>query len=162
MALSLLISARLLIAISLGVTRCSTNPEPDDETRLEATGCSQEEISAGSAWITGQFNAFGNSEIKATYGFASEQFRSGASLEEFASVVSGQYSALLNLGSYEIGRCDLIEGGFVFQVDLVDDQRQNFTMQYVLSSIAGQRGVDDATIAEKAKDLRFDSATRNS
>ena len=35
-------------------------------------------------------------------------------------------------------------------------------MQYVLSSIAGQRGVDDATIAEKAKDLRFDSATRNS
>lgn len=129
MALSLLISARLLIAISLGVTRCSTNPEPDDETRLEATGCSQEEISAGSAWITGQFNAFGNSEIKATYGFASEQFRSGASLEEFASVVSGQYSALLNLGSYEIGRCDLIEGGFVFQVDLVDDQRQNFTMQ---------------------------------
>ncbi len=142
----------LILGLSLILVGCSSNPEVEDKKETLTGECSQEEISGGSAWITGQLNAFSNSDAKAAYAFASEQFRSGVSLDEFASIIAGQYSALLNLETFEIINCVPIEMGFVFQVDLTDKEKNLFTVQYVLSLIEGQWGVDAATISQvKAK-----------
>ena len=144
--------AKLLILLSLLLSACSSEPDQKDESDSQASQCSQEDISGGAAWITGQLNAFGSAEPSAAYNFASEQFRQGVSLDEFASIISGQYSALLSLKSFEIGRCFALEEGYVFQVDLIDNQINSFTMQYVLSKIDGQWGVDAATIVENKVD----------
>ena len=144
--------AKLLILLSLLLSACSSEPDQKDESDSQASQCSQEDISGGAAWITGQLNAFGSAEPSAAYNFASEQFRQGVSLDEFASIISGQYSALLSLKSFEIGRCFALEEGYVFQVDLIDSQNKSFTMQYVLSKIDGQWGVDAATIVENKVD----------
>ena len=109
----------LILGLSLILVGCSSNPEVEDKKETLTGECSQEEISGGSAWITGQLNAFSNSDAKAAYAFASEQFRSGVSLDEFASIIAGQYSALLNLETFEIINCVPIEMGFVFQVVVV-------------------------------------------
>ena len=144
--------AKLLLLLSLLLSACSSEPDQKDESDSQASQCSQEDISGGAAWITGQLNAFGSAEPSAAYNFASEQFRQGVSLDEFASIISGQYSALLSLKSFEIGRCFALEEGYVFQVDLIDNQNKSFTMQYVLSKIDGQWGVDAATIVENKVD----------
>ena len=144
--------AKLLLLLSLLLSACSSEPDQKDESDSQASQCSQEDISGGAAWITGQLNAFGSAEPSAAYNFASEQFRQGVSLDEFASIISGQYSALLSLKSFEIGRCFALEEGYVFQVDLIDSQNKSFTMQYVLSKIDGQWGVDAATIVENKVD----------
>ena len=141
-----------LLLLSLLLSACSSEPDQQDESDSQASQCSQEDISGGAAWITGQLNAFGSAEPSAAYNFASEQFRQGVSLDEFASIISGQYSALLSLKSFEIGRCFALEEGYVFQVDLIDSQNKSFTMQYVLSKIDGQWGVDAATIVENKVD----------
>ena len=141
-----------LLLLSLLLSACSSEPAQQDESKSQSTQCSQEEIAGGAAWITGQLNAFGSDDPKAAYNFASEQFRQGVSLDEFASIISGQYSALLSLKSFEIGRCFALDQGFVFQVDLIDNQNKSFTMQYVLSKIDGQWGVDAATIVENKVD----------
>ena len=111
-----------LLLLSLLLSACSSEPAQQDESKSQSTQCSQEDISGGAAWITGQLNAFGSEDPKAAYNFASEQFRQGVSLDEFASIISGQYSALLSLKSFEIGRCFALEEGYVFQVDLIDNQ----------------------------------------
>ena len=144
--------AKLLLLLSLLLSACSSEPDQKDESDSQASQCSQEDISGGAAWITGQLNAFGSADPSAAYNFASEQFRQGVSLDEFASIISGQYSALLTLKSFEIGRCFALEEGYVFQVDLIDNQNKSFTMQYVLSKIDGQWGVDAATIVENKVD----------
>jgi hypothetical protein len=144
--------AKLLLLLSLLLSACSSEPDQKDESDLQASQCSQEDISGGAAWITGQLNAFGSAEPSAAYNFASEQFRQGVSLDEFASIISGQYSALLSLKGFEIGRCFALDEGYVFQVDLIDSQNKSFTMQYVLSKIDGQWGVDAATIVENKVD----------
>ena len=144
--------AKLLLLLSLLLSACSSEPDQKDESDSQASQCSQEDISGGAAWITGQLNAFGSAEPSAAYNFASEQFRQGVSLDEFASIISGQYSALLSLKSFEIGRCFALEEGYVFQVDLIDNQINSFTMQYVLSKIDGQWGVDAATMVENKVD----------
>ena len=144
--------AKLLLLLSLLLSACSSEPDQKDESDSQASQCSQEDISGGAAWITGQLNAFGSAEPSAAYNFASEQFRQGVSLDEFASIISGQYSALLSLKSFEIGRCFALDEGYVFQVDLIDNQNKSFTMQYVLSKIDGQWGVDAATIVENKVD----------
>ena len=144
--------AKLLLLLSLFLSACSSEPDPQDESKSQASQCSQEDISGGAAWITGQLNAFGSDDPKAAYNFASEQFRQGVSLDEFASIISGQYSALLSLKGFEIGRCFALDEGYVFQVDLIDSQNKSFTMQYVLSKIDGQWGVDAATIVENKVD----------
>ena len=144
--------AKLLILLSLLLSACSSEPDQQDESDSQASQCSQEDISGGAAWITGQLNAFGSADPSAAYNFASEQFRQGVSLDEFASIISGQYSALLSLKGFEIGRCFALDEGYVFQVDLIDSQNKSFTMQYVLSKIDGQWGVDAATIVENKVD----------
>lgn len=144
--------AKLLLLLSLLLSACSSEPDQQDESDSQASQCSQEDISGGAAWITGQLNAFGSAEPSAAYNFASEQFRQGVSLDEFASIISGQYSALLSLKGFEIGRCFALDQGYVFQVDLIDSQNKSFTMQYVLSKIDGQWGVDAATIVENKVD----------
>ena len=144
--------AKLLLLLSLLLSACSSEPDQKDESDSQASQCSQEDISGGAAWITGQLNAFGSAEPSAAYNFASEQFRQGVSLDEFASIISGQYSALLSLKGFEIGRCFALDEGYVFQVDLIDNQNKSFTMQYVLSKIDGQWGVDAATIVENKVD----------
>ena len=144
--------AKLLLLLSLLLSACSSEPDQKDESDSQASQCSQEDISGGAAWITGQLNAFGSADPKAAYNFASEQFRQGVSLDEFASIISGQYSALLSLKGFEIGRCFALDEGYVFQVDLIDSQNKSFTMQYVLSKIDGQWGVDAATIVENKVD----------
>ena len=141
-----------LLLLSLLLSACSSEPAQQDESKSQSTQCSQEDISGGAAWITGQLNAFGSAEPSAAYNFASEQFRQGVSLDEFASIISGQYSALLSLKGFEIGRCFALDEGYVFQVDLIDSQNKSFTMQYVLSKIDGQWGVDAATIVENKVD----------
>ena len=144
--------AKVLLVICLSFSSCSSNSDSDadleSESRLDSqvNECTQEEITDGSAWITGQLDAFASADAKGAYAFASEQFRSGVSLDDFASIIVGQYSALLSLDSFEIGKCTPNESGFVFQVDLIDKGKQNFTMQYLLSLIDGQWGVDAATI----------------
>lgn len=150
---------KLLLVICLGLSSCSSNSDsntdPESESKFDSqvNECTQEEITDGSAWITGQLDAFASADAKGAYTFASERFRSEVSLDDFAAIIAGQYSALLTLDSFDIGKCTPNESGFVFQVDIVDKEKQNFTMQYLLSLIDGQWGVDAATIAEKEVDL---------
>lgn len=143
---------KLLLLLSLLLSACSSEPDREDESNSQVNQCSQEEIAGGAAWITGQLNAFGSDDPSAAYNFASEQFRQGVSLENFVAIISGQYSALLTLKSFDIGRCVAINEGYVFQVDLIDNKNKSFTMQYVLSKVDGQWGVDAATIVENKID----------
>ena len=144
--------AKLLLLLFLLLSACSNESDQQDESNSQASQCNQDVIAGGAAWITGQLNAFGSSDSRDAYNFASEQFRQGVSLDEFASIISGQYSALLSLRNFDIGRCFALDEGYVFQVDLIDNQNKSFIMQYLLSKVNGQWGVGAATSVENKVD----------
>ena len=147
-----------LITISLAIfaSSCSESqqlPEPSEsENALTVqSSCPETDFDAGARWIKGQLKAFTKPDPKYAYGFASEDFRSTTSISQFADVISGQYSMLLDATDSEIYSCDSNGDFFLFGVKVMGADGKSYWMEYLLSKINGNWGVDGATITPEVQ-----------
>jgi len=143
--------ATLLIA-----TSCSSNAEEPTQIEESSTlelqnNCDQTYFEEGSRWIKGQLNAFSDTDPKIAYGFASAEFRASISIDQFASIIANQYSMLLDLEKFEFYSCDSSEDYFVFGVKVTGNDGKAYWMEYLLSRINGEWGVDGAKLAPEAQ-----------
>jgi hypothetical protein len=147
MAKSTLRTAAVALAITVLLASCSSaDPVVQQESTPAQPICSNTEVDQGSAWITGQLDAFTNEDPETAYGFASEKFKAGSSLNQFVAIIVANYGFLLSTTSYTIGDCTKEGELFNFDVQVIDATGQKYPMRYTLSKIAGTWGVDAAAV----------------
>ena len=139
------------VAVALAITVLLTSSSPShpvaqqESTPAQPT-CSNTEADQGSAWIKGQLDAFTNEDPESAYSFASESFKAGSNLEQFIAIIVSNYGFLLSTSSYTIGECTKQDELFLFDVEVTDIAEQKYSMKYTLSKIAGNWGVDAASV----------------
>ena len=139
----------LAVALSLLLSGCSSSKTTETATQESATpqpSCSQTEIDGGSAWIKGQLAAFSSQDFESAYGFATESFRSGRSLEQFISIISSGYGFLLNSRTYSVGECIKEGDNFLFDVRVTAESGTEFPMMYALAKTEDTWGINAATV----------------
>ena len=140
-------SVAVALAITFLLTSCSSSdPVAQQESTPAQPTCSNTEADQGSAWIKGQLDAFTNEDPESAYSFASESFKAGSNLEQFIAIIVSNYGFLLSTSSYTIGDCTKQDELFLFDVEVTDIAEQKYSMKYTLSKIAGNWGVDAASV----------------
>ena len=67
-------------------------------------------------------------------------------MEQFIAIIVSNYGFLLSTSSYTIGDCTKQDELFLFDVEVTDIAEQKYSMKYTLSKIAGNWGVDAASV----------------
>jgi hypothetical protein len=150
----------LAVALTLLLSGCSSSKTTETATQESATpqpSCSESEIDGGSAWIKGQLAAFSSQDFESAYGFATESFRSGRSLEQFISIISSGYGFLLNSRTYSVGECIKEGDNFLFDVRVTAESGTEFPMMYALAKSENTWGINAATVV--AEQLEEESET---
>jgi hypothetical protein len=150
----------LAVALTLLLSGCSsskTTKTATQESSAPQPSCSQSEIDGGSAWIKGQLAAFSKQDFESAYGFATESFRSGRSLEQFISIISSGYGFLLNSRTYSVGECIKEGGNFLFDVRVTAESGTEFPMMYAIEKSDDTWGINAATVV--AEQLEEESET---
>ena len=150
----------LAVALTLLLSGCSSSKTTETATQESATpqpSCSESEIDGGSAWIKGQLAAFSSQDFESAYGFATESFRSGRSLEQFISIISSGYGFLLNSRTYSVGECIKEGDNFLFDVRVTAESGTEFPMMYALAKSEDTWGINAATVV--AEQLEEESET---
>jgi hypothetical protein len=146
----------LAVALTLLLSGCSSSKTTETATQESATpqpSCSESEIDGGSAWIKGQLAAFSSQDFESAYGFATESFRSGRSLEQFISIISSGYGFLLNSRTYSVGECIKEGDNFLFDVRVTAESGTEFPMMYALAKSEDTWGINAATVvAERVEE----------
>jgi len=146
----------LAVALTLLLSGCSSSKTTETATQESATpqpSCSESEIDGGSAWIKGQLAAFSSQDFESAYGFATESFRSGRSLEQFISIISSGYGFLLNSRTYSVGNCIKEGDNFLFDVRVTAESGTEFPMMYALAKSEDTWGINAATVvAERVEE----------
>lgn len=138
--------ALALTLLLMGCSSSATNKQALQENAAPEASCSQTEIAGGSAWIKGQLAAFGKEDFESAYGFASDSFQSGRSLEDFVAIISGSYGFLLDSRSYSVGECIKDGENFFFDARVTTAAGQEYSMMYALEKTTDAWGVNAATV----------------
>jgi hypothetical protein len=139
----------LAVALTLLLSGCNSSSTTENATQESTTpqpSCSQTDIDGGSAWIKGQLAAFSSQDFESAYGFATESFRSGRSLEQFISIISSGYGFLLNSRTYSVGECIKEGDNFLFDVRVTAKSGTEFPMMYALAKSEDTWGINAATV----------------
>ncbi len=139
----------LAVALTLLLSGCSSSNTTEAATQESAApqpSCSQTDIDGGSAWIKGQLAAFSKQDFESAYGFATESFRSGRSLEQFISIISSGYGFLLNSRTYSVGNCIKEGDNFLFDVQVTAESGTQYPMMYALAKAEEIWGINAATV----------------
>ena len=157
---SIKVTTALAVALTLLLFGCSSSNTTEKAKQESATpqpSCSESEIDGGSAWIKGQLAAFSKQDFESAYGFATESFRSGRSLEQFISIISSGYGFLLNSRTYSVGECIKEGDNFLFDVRVTAESGTEFPMMYALAKSEDTWGINAATVV--AEQLEEESET---
>jgi len=139
----------LAVVVSLLLTGCSSSTTTEKATQESATpqpSCSQSEIDGGSAWIKGQLAAFSKQDFESAYGFASESFQSGRSLEQFTAIISTGYGFLLSARTNTVSNCIKEGNNFLFDVQVTTDSGTKYPMMYALEKTTDAWVINAATV----------------
>jgi hypothetical protein len=150
----------LAVALTLLLSGCSSSKTTEKATQESATpqpSCTESEIDGGSAWIKGQLAAFSSQDFESAYGFATESFRSGRSLEQFISIISSGYGFLLNSRTYSVGNCIKEGDNFLFDVRVTAESGTEYPMMYALAKSENTWGINAASVV--AEQLEEESET---
>jgi hypothetical protein len=146
---SIKVGTALALGFTLLLSGCSSSETAKQgSSRIVPPGptCSQSDIDGGSAWIKGQLAAFAKQDFKSAYGFASDSFRSGPSLEEFKTIISISYGFLLNSSTYSVSKCAVEDNYYFFDVLVTAASGQQYPMLYALEKTTDAWGINAATV----------------
>ena len=152
------VQSSLVLLLGVLLTACSSSSEPGqsrtsnlDTLVQPIPTCSESEFTGGSNWIEGQLQAFGERDPNRAYSYASEAFKNANSVEDFAAIISSQYSMLLDLRDFNIVSCDKDGDFFSYKVQITDNQGGRYAMEYLLSYIRNKWGIDGASVSYTSK-----------
>jgi hypothetical protein len=133
---------------------------------LLLVGCSQESALANLAdgnctgavadsvnkHISGQIDALADKDWDLAYSFASENFQSGVSIEDFTLIIDTQYPMLIENKGYEFSDCTVTDSSITQEVGVTSGE-QVFSLTYSLSVNDSTLGVESAVITKVASQV---------
>lgn len=131
------------------------------------TGCSQkapfEELADGpctsaqeelvNQHISGQINALAKQDWELAYTFASANFQSTVSLDQFIYVIGSQYLILIENQGYSFDNCSLVASEIIQEVSVTSGNRV-YDMTYTLAVSEVILGIESAIIGGVETGLR--------
>jgi hypothetical protein len=102
--------------------------------------------------ISGQIDALADKDWGLAHSFASENFQSNVSVEDFTLIIGTQYSMLIENKGYEFNECTVADRTITQEVD-VSSGDQVFSLTYSLTVNDSTLGVGSAVISEVASQV---------
>lgn len=102
--------------------------------------------------ISGQIDALAENDWELARSFASENFQSNVSLEDFTFIINEQYPMLLENKGYEFNSCNVTNSTITQDVDVTNGE-QVFSLTYSLTVNASTLGVESAVITKVASQI---------
>ena len=97
--------------------------------------------------ISGQIDALAKNDWELARSFASDNFQSNVSLEDFTFIISEQYPMLIENKGYEFNECT-VAGSTIKQEISVQSGEQDFSLTYTLTVNDSSLGVESAVVGE--------------
>ena len=136
-------------AIALLLAGCAqSNPFED----LADGACTSALAGVVNNHISGQIDALAKNDWELARSFASDNFQSNVSLEDFTFIISEQYPMLIENKGYEFNECNVAESTITQEVDVTSGE-QVFTLTYSLTVNGSTLGVESAVITEVASQV---------
>jgi hypothetical protein len=99
--------------------------------------------------VSGQIDALADKDWESAYSFASENFQSGVSVEDFTLIIGTQYPMLIENKGYEFSDCTVTDSSITQEVGVTSGE-QVFSLTYSLSVNDSTLGVESAVITKVA------------
>jgi hypothetical protein len=139
---------------------------PTSVALLLLAGCSQEtplaDLSDGvctsalagvvNNHISGQIDALAENDWELARSFASENFQSNVSIQDFTFIINEQYPMLIENKGFQFNEC-IVTGSTITQVVDVSSGEQVFSLTYSLIVSGSTLGVESAVITKVASQV---------
>jgi hypothetical protein len=102
--------------------------------------------------ISGQIDALAENDWELARSFASENFQSNVSLEDFTFIINEQYPMLIENKGYEFNECSVTNSTITQEVDVTSGD-QVFSLTYSLTVNGSTLGVESAVITKVASQV---------
>lgn len=104
--------------------------------------------------ISGQIDALAENDWELARSFASENFQSNVSLEDFTFIINEQYPMLIENKGYEFNECNVADSTITQEVSVLSGE-QEFTLTYLLTVNDSSLGVESAVVSEFVSQLNI-------
>ena len=102
--------------------------------------------------ISGQIDALAENDWELARSFASENFQSNVSIDDFTFIIYEQYPMLIENKGYEFNECDVVDSTITQEVEVTSDE-QVFSLTYSLTVNESTLGVESAIITKIASQV---------
>lgn len=114
--------------------------------------CTSAQANSVSKHISGQIAAFAEQDWELAHSFASDDFQSNVSIENFILIIGTQYPMLIQNKGYEFNECTVTDRTITQEVDVTSGE-QVFSIDYKLTVNDSTLGVDSAVISQVASQV---------
>ena len=136
-------------AIALLLAGCAqSNPFED----LADGACTSALANVVNNHISGQIDALVENDWELARSFASENFQSNVSLEDFTFIINEQYPMLIENTGYEFNDCNVANSTITQEVEVTSGERV-FSLTYSLTVNESTLGVESAVVTKVASQV---------
>ena len=136
-------------AIGLLLAGCAQSDPFED---LADGACTSALADSVNKHISGQIDALVENDWELARSFASENFQSNVSLEDFTFIINEQYPMLIENTGYEFNDCNVANSTITQEVEVTSGE-QVFSLTYSLTVNESTLGVESAIITKIASQV---------
>lgn len=143
---------RRIIAASAAVLLLAGCAQKDPFEDLVDGKCTSAQADSVNQHISGQVDALADTDWNLAYSFASENFQSNVSIEDFTFIINEQYPMLIENKGYEFSDCTVADRTITQEVGVTSGD-QVFRLSYSLTVSGSTLGVESAVISKVASQV---------
>lgn len=136
-------------AAALFLSGCSQASPLED---LADGSCNSALVELVDSHISGQIDALAENDWELAHSFASDDFQSNVSIDDFTLIIGNQYSMLLDNQGYQFTECTVAASRITQEVK-VQSGEQEFSLTYTLSVNGSRLGVESAVVSESTTQI---------
>jgi hypothetical protein len=143
---------RRIIAAGAAVLLLASCSQSDPFEDLADGACTSALAGVVNDHISGQIDALADNDWELARSFASENFQSNVSLEDFTFIINEQYPMLIENNGYQFNECTVVGNTIKQEVSVLSGE-QEFSLTYNLTVNESALGVESAVVSEFVSQL---------
>ena len=143
---------RRIIAIAAIVLLLAGCAQSDPFEDLADGACTSALAGVVNNHISGQMDALAENDWELARSFASENFQSNVSIDDFTFIINEQYPMLIENNGYQFNECTVVGNTIKQEVSVLSGE-QEFSLTYNLTVNESALGVESAVVSEFVSQL---------